>query len=680
MQKYPHLFAPLDLRFATLPNRVLMGSMHTGLEEAKGGFARLAAFYAARARGGVALIVTGGIAPNFVGRLEPRASQLSFGWQVAKHRLITDAVHAEGGRIALQVLHAGRYAYHPLAVAPSAVRSPITPFRPRALSRFGVARTLAAYARCAELARRAGYDGVEIMGSEGYLINQFVAARTNHRDDAFGGAFENRIRFAVDTVRRTRAAVGDDFIIIYRLSMLDLVDGGSTWDEVVALAQAVESAGATLINTGIGWHEARIPTIAPMVPRAAFTWVTARLRGAVSVPLIATNRINDPAVAEAILARGDADMVSMARPFLADAAFIAKAAAGRADDINTCIACNQACLDHIFERRIASCLVNPFACRETELVAAHAAQRRRIAIVGAGPAGLACAATAAERGHHVTLFDAAPSIGGQFNLARRIPGKEEFAETLRYFDRRLAELGVVRKLGAVAGADDVRGSDAVVIATGVVPRQPAIDGLAHERVASYVEIIEGRRVAGRRVAIIGAGGIGFDVAEFLTHDGDADGHASAGERHDAAIERFRDEWGIDSTYARAGGIKEAREPSPPREVFLLQRKTTKVGDGLAKTTGWIRRTLLRRRGVKMLAGVTYERIDDEGLHVRVDGERQVLAVDTIVVCAGQEPRRDLAQALDAQGIAYTLIGGADVAVELDAKRAIEQGTRVALSL
>ena len=680
MQTYPHLFAPLHLGFATLQNRVLMGSMHTGLEETKDGFARLAAFYAARARGGVALIVTGGIAPNLTGRLEPRASQLSFGWQVAKHRQVADAVHGEGGRIALQILHAGRYAYHPLAAAPSSLGSPITPFRPRALSRFGIARTLAAYARCAELARRAGYDGVEIMGSEGYLINQFIAARTNHRDDAWGGTFENRIRFAVETVRRTRAAVGADFIIIYRLSMLDLVEGGSTWDEVVALARAIEAAGATLINTGIGWHEARIPTIATMVPRGAYAWVTARLRGAVGIPLVATNRINDPAVAEAILARGDADMVSMARPFLADADFVAKAAAGRSDEINTCIACNQACLDHIFERRTATCLVNPFACRETELTARPAARRRRVAIVGAGPAGLACATTAAERGHHVTLFDAAQSIGGQFNLARRIPGKEEFAETLRYFDRRLAALGVVRRLGTPAAADDVRGSDAVVIATGVVPRQPAIQGLAHERVASYVDIIEGRRVAGRRVAIIGAGGIGFDVAELLTHAGDVDGHASTGELHDGAIERFRDEWGIDATYARAGGIKASRDVAPPREIFLLQRKTAKVGDGLAKTTGWIRRTLLRRRGVRMLAGVTYERIDDAGLHVRVDGEAQLLAVDTIVVCAGQEPRRDLAHALDAQGIAYTLIGGADVAVELDAKRAIEQGTRVALGL
>jgi 2,4-dienoyl-CoA reductase (NADPH2) len=680
MTAYPHLLAPLDLGFTTLANRVLMGSMHTGLEEAANGFDRLAAFYAERARGGAGLIVTGGIAPNFAGRLEPRASQLSFGWQLGKHRRITDAVHAAGGRIALQILHAGRYAYHPLGVAPSPLASPITPFKPRALSASGIERTLAAYARCAQLAQRAGYDGVEIMGSEGYLINEFIARRTNHRSDDWGGALDNRIRFAVETVRRTREAVGPAFIIIYRLSMLDLIDGGSTWDDVVALAQATEAAGATLINTGIGWHEARIPTIATMVPRGAFTWVTARLRGSVGVPLITTNRINDPAVAERILARGDADMVSMARPFLADPDFVAKAASGRADEINTCIACNQACLDHIFERQVATCLVNPFACRETELTMTPAAARRRVAVVGAGPAGLACATTAAQRGHAVTLFDAAPGIGGQFNLARRIPGKEEFAETLRYFDRRLSLLGVERRLGRPALPDDLRGADVVVVATGIRPRQPSIDGIDHPRVASYADVIEGRREAGRDVAIIGAGGIGFDVAEFLTHAGDADGHASDGALDDAAIIAFRDQWGIDPTYANPGGIRQAATPQPPRNVWLLQRKPSKVGEGLAKTTGWIRRTLLRQRGVTMLSGVSYERIDDAGLHIRVDGEPQLLAVDTVVVCAGQEPRRDLADALRERGIAYTLIGGADVAVELDAKRAIDQGTRVALAL
>ena len=680
MASYPHLLAPLPLGFTTLKNRVLMGSMHTGLEEAPNGFAKLAAFYAARARGGVGLIVTGGIAPNFSGRIDPRHSQLSFAWQVAKHRAITDAVHAAGGRIAMQILHGGRYSYHPLAVAPSALKSPITPFRPRALTGWGVRRTIAAYVRCAVLAQRAGYDGVEIMGSEGYLINQFVAPQTNLRDDDWGGSFLNRIRFPVAIVRRTRQAVGPNFIIVYRLSMLDLVEGGSSWDEVVALAQAVEAAGATIINTGIGWHEARIPTIATMVPRAAFAWVTRRLKGAVKIPLITTNRINDPATAEAVLARGDADMVSMARPFLADADFVAKASAGRADEINTCIGCNQACLDQIFERQTATCLVNPYACRETELVFTPAAARRKVAVVGAGPAGMACALTAAERGHDVSLFDAAAEIGGQFNLARRIPGKEEFAETLRYFRVRLKQAGVTLRLDHRAVAQDLEGYDEVILASGVLPRTPAIPGIEHAKVASYVDVVEGRRQPGRRVAIVGAGGIGFDVAELLTAGAPADGHLSDGGADDPAIAAFRDEWGIDAGYGARGGLKPAHEPLPPRQVWLLQRKQSKVGAGLAKTTGWIRRTLLKRRGVVMIAGVEYHRIDDAGLHFRVDGEPQSLDVDTIVICAGQEPRRDLVGALEAMGIRPRLIGGADVAVELDAKRAIDQGTRVALAL
>jgi 2,4-dienoyl-CoA reductase (NADPH2) len=657
-----------------------MGSMHTGLEEAPDGFARMAAFYAARARGGVGLMVTGGIAPNFVGRLEPKASQLSFPWQLARHRLITDAVHAEGGKIALQILHAGRYAYHPLSVAPSSSKSPISPFRSRGLSGWGVRRTIAAYVRCAKLAQRAGYDGVEIMGSEGYLINQFIAPQTNHRDDEWGGAFENRIRFPVEIVRRTREAVGRDFILIFRLSMLDLVEGGSTWDEVVALAKAVEGAGATIINTGIGWHEARIPTIATMVPRAAFAWVTRRLRGAVNIPLITTNRINDPRVADEVLGRGDADMVSMARPFLADADFVNKAAAGRADEINTCIACNQACLDQIFSRKIASCLVNPFACRETEWTLTPATTPKKIAIVGAGPAGMAAAVTAAERGHQVTLFDAATEIGGQFNLARRIPGKEEFAETLRYYRTRLERLGVVTHLGRHVGAADLAGFDTVLVATGIVPRTPAIPGIEHPKVAGYVEVVMGRRAVGAKVALVGAGGIGFDVAELLSAGNAPDGALSEGLQDDPAIAAFRNEWGIDAGYAARGGLMPAHELPPPRQLWLLQRKEAKVGAGLAKTTGWIRRTLLKRRGVRMIAGVEYDRIDDAGLHIRVDGQPQVLDVDTIVICAGQEPRRELVDALVAAGIAHQLIGGADVATEIDARRAIEQGTRIALDL
>ncbi|NJD25953.1 MAG: NADPH-dependent 2,4-dienoyl-CoA reductase [Betaproteobacteria bacterium] len=669
---YPHLLEPLDLGFTTLRNRVLMGSMHTGLEEEKNGFERMAAFYGERARGGVGLIVTGGFAPNFSGRVYHAGSQLSFPWQVGKHRIITEAVHREGGKIALQILHTGRYGYHPLCVAPSKLRAPINRFTPRALTRWGIKKTIADYARCARLAQQAGYDGVEIMGSEGYLINQFIAPQTNRRDDEWGGPFENRIRFAVEIVRATRAKVGPDFIIIFRLSMLDLVEGGSTWDEVVQLARAIEAAGATIINTGIGWHEARIPTIATMVPRAGFAWVTQRLKGAVKIPLITTNRINTPEVAEDVLASGCADMVSMARPFLADPDFVNKAAANRGDEINTCIACNQACLDHIFNGKLTSCLVNPRACHETEFGIVKAGAPKKVAVVGAGPAGMACATTAAERGHDVTLFDAADRIGGQFNIAKQIPGKEDFNETLRYFGRRIQVTGVKLELNRRVDAEALKagGFDHVVLSTGITPRKPAIPGIDHPKVTNYLDLIEGRREAGQSVAIVGAGGIGFDVGEFLTHA--HDGRSEA--------ERFDAEWGIDRSYAGRGGLKPAVDEKSPRQVFLLQRKSAKVGDGLAKTTGWIRRTLLKKRGVTMLAGVEYKAIDDDGLHIKVNGEAKTLPVDTVVICAGQEPRRDLYEPLQAAGIPVTLIGGADVAAELDAKRAIDQGTRVAAAL
>ncbi|MGW0673293.1 oxidoreductase [Streptomyces sp. NPDC002746] len=671
MSPYPHLLSPLDLGFTTLPNRVLMGSMHIGLEEVEHGFERMAAFYAARARGGVGLMVTGGIAPNDPGCTFPGGAKMTTEAEAAEHARVTSAVHAAGGRIAMQILHFGRYAHHPGLVAPSAIKAPISAFTPHALSDDEVESTIEDFVTAAALAQRAGYDGVEIMGSEGYLINEFIAAATNHRDDRWGGSYENRIRFPVEIVRRVRERVGRDFILIYRLSMLDLVPGGSSLEEVVLLAREIEAAGATIINTGIGWHEARIPTIATSVPRGAFTWVTQKVRGAVSVPLVTSNRINTPEVAEEILAAGRADMVSMARPFLADPDFVVKASEGRADAINTCIGCNQACLDHIFSGQVTSCLVNPRACHETELTLSPTRTRKRVAVVGAGPAGLACAVTAAERGHEVTLFDAAQEIGGQLDVARRVPGKEEFNETLRYFRTRLTEERVGVRLGATVTAEQLDGFDEIVLATGVTPRTPAIPGVDHPSVVSYLDVLRHGAPVGDRVALVGAGGIGFDVAEFLTDGGDA-----------ASLdpEAFFRQWGVDTEYRERGGLGTAERPKAPRTVHLLQRKASKVGAGLGRTTGWIHRTELRHRGVTMLAGVGYERIDDDGLHITVDGEQQLLPVDTVVLCAGQEPRRDLYEELLAAGRPAHLIGGADVAAELDAKRAIRQGTELAAAL
>ncbi|MFG3100977.1 FAD-dependent oxidoreductase [Streptomyces sp. NPDC048182] len=671
MSRYPHLLSPLDLGFTTLPNRVLMGSMHVGLEEAENGFARMAAFYAARARGGVGLIVTGGIAPNDEGRPYPGGARLTTEAEAERHRVVTEAVHREGGRIALQILHFGRYAYHPDLVAPSALQAPISPHVPRELTDAEVERTVEDYVRAARLARAAGYDGVEVMGSEGYLINEFTAARTNHRTDRWGGSYENRMRFPVEIVRRVREAVGEEFVLVYRLSMLDLVEGGSTLDEVVTLAKAVEAAGATLINTGIGWHEARIPTIATSVPRGAYTWVTKRLMGEVSVPLVTTNRINTPELAERLLADGTADMVSMARPMLADPDFVAKAAAGRPEAINTCIGCNQACLDHTFSGRITSCLVNPRACHETELVLAPTRRRKRVAVVGAGPAGLAASVTAAERGHDVTLYDAAADIGGQLNVARQVPGKQEFDETLRYFRTRLAEEDVTLRLGAAVTAADLDGYDEVVVATGVSPRVPELLGTDHPSVVGYLDVLRHGAPVGDRVAILGAGGIGFDVAEYLTDGGD--------KAHEDPETYFR-RWGVDTAYRTAGGLAAPERPAPPRTVHLLQRKTTKVGAGLGRTTGWIHRAELKHRGVTMVPGVRYDRIDDAGLHITVDGRSTVLEVDTVVLCTGQEPRRDLYDELIAAGRSAHLVGGADVAAELDAKRAIKQGTELAAAL
>ena len=665
---YPHLFQPLDLGFTQLKNRVVMGSMHLGLEEAENGFERMAAFYAERAAGGVALIVTGGIGPNAEGGVGTGAAIMTTPEEAAEHHIVTDAVHAAGGKIAMQILHTGRYAYNPNAVAPSALQAPINFVKPKELDEAGIQKQISDFVRAATLAQSAGYDGVEIMGSEGYLLNQFIALRTNHRGDSWGGSYENRIRLAVEIVRQVREAVGTDFIIIYRLSMIDLVDGGSTIEEVIQLGQEIAAVGATILNTGIGWHEARIPTIATSVPRAAYTWVSARVRAEMPIPVITSNRINTPDVAEEVIARGDADMVSMARPFLADANFVAKAAAGKDDEINTCIGCNQACLDAIFNGKITSCLVNPFACNETEMQLRPATDAKSIAVVGAGPAGLAAATTAARRGHRVTLFDAATQIGGQFNIAKKIPGKEEFNETIRYFEKEITLCGVTLALGQTVAADDLSDFDEVILATGVTPRLPDILGIKHTKVLGYLEVIRGAPV-GKSVAVIGAGGIGFDISEFLIHSG-----PSASQD----IPTFMKEWGIDMTFTARGGVEGmVAEFSPPaREVYLLQRSSKKVGAGLGKTTGWIHRTNLTKRGVHMMSGVSYDKIDDAGLHITVGGKAQILPVDNVIICAGQDPERSLAAYLPRAH----LIGGADMAAELDARRAIDQGTRLALEL
>ena len=673
MTLYPHLFRPLDLGHVTLPNRVLMGSMHTGLEEV-GDWPRIAAFYAARASAG--LLVTGGMAPNEEGAVLPGAAGLFSPQDIANHRSVTDAVHAAGGRIAMQILHAGRYAYSPKAVAPSPVKSPISPFPPAELTEEGIEKQIADIATAAARAREAGYDGVEVMGSEGYLLNQFLVTHTNKRDDRWGGPYQNRMRLPVEVVKRVRQAVGPDFIVIYRLSMIDLIPDGSTWDEVVTLARAIEAAGASIINTGIGWHEARIPTIATSVPRRAFTDVTRRMMGEVSIPLITSNRINMPDVAEAVLAEGCADMVSMARPFLADPDFVTKAAEGRAGDIAPCIACNQACLDHTFEMKVSSCLVNPRACFETEIAITPTEAQKHIAVVGAGPAGLSAALTAADRGHAVTLFDASDRIGGQLNMAKRIPGKEEFVGLVEYFERQVARSGIDLRLGQRATADDLMGFDEVIIATGVTPRDPGIPGQDADHVLSYVDVLAGNAPVGKSVAIIGAGGIGFDVAEFLSHEGTSPTED---------VDLWNAEWGVSRPWQDRSGLA-PDGPAPEasvREIHLLQRKASKPGKGLGKTTGWIHRAALKMKGVKMTGGLNYERITSDGLEVsRGEGRENptTIAVDTIVLCAGQEPARGLADALIAKGKSPHVIGGADVAAELDAKRAIDQGTRLAAAL
>ncbi len=669
---YPHIFRPLDLGFTTLNNRIIMGSMHTGLEEVPNGHERMAAFFAERAKGGVGMIVTGGIGPNDEGATHANTVRLDSDQAVQNHKQITDAVHAHGSKICMQILHTGRYAYNKNLVAPSPIQAPINRFTPKELTSEEIEKQINDFVFTAQQAQKAGYDGVEIMGSEGYFLNQFIAQRTNQRKDEWGGEYQNRIKLPIEVVRRVREAVGERFIIIYRLSMLDLVEGGSTYDEVLELGLRIEKAGATIINTGIGWHEARIPTIATKVPRAAFTWVTAKFRKALNIPVITSNRINTPEVAEEVLARGDADLVSMARPFLADAEFVNKAQKNQASHINTCIGCNQACLDHVFDGKMTSCLVNPRACHETELVIEPAIKIKKIAVVGAGPAGLAAASTAASRGHNVTLFDADSEVGGQFNIAKQIPGKEEFYETIRYFEVMLHLHGVDLQLNTRVDAAmlDSMGFDEVIIATGIEPRKPDIEGIEHKMVLNYIDVIKHKKPVGKRVALIGAGGIGFDTSEFLSH-----GKTSTSTN----IPAFMKEWGIDMEFTARGGV-EGMKPQPeasPREIFLLQRKTTKVGAGLGKTTGWAHRAGLMMKGVNMIAGVQYDKIDDAGIHITVNGESQTLAVDNVIICAGQLPLKAVAEGLQTN---HHLIGGADVAAELDAKRAIDQGTRLAASL
>ncbi|MAZ87679.1 MAG: NADPH-dependent 2,4-dienoyl-CoA reductase [Cellvibrionaceae bacterium] len=669
---YPKLFEPLDLGFTKLKNRVLMGSMHTGLEEAPNGHERMAAFFAERARGGVGLIVTGGFGPNKRAATHEHTKMLWSEEDCEDHKLITSAVHEADGKICMQILHTGRYAFNENPIAPSSLQAPINPFKPKAATEDEIEQQIEDFVRTSCLAQKSGYDGVEIMGSEGYFLNQFLAERTNKRDDDWGGSYENRMRLPVEVVRRVREAVGENFIIIYRLSMLDLVEGGSSYDEIVTLGKAVEKAGATIINTGIGWHEARIPTIATKVPRAAFTWVTEKFRDQFDIPVVTSNRINTPEKAEEVLEAGHADMISMARPFLADADFMNKAEEDRSLDINTCIGCNQACLDHIFSGKMTSCLVNPRACFETELNLVPTTNVKKLAVIGAGPAGLAFATSAAERGHQVTLFDAADEIGGQFNVAKQVPGKEEFYETLRYFGRRIEQTGVKLELNTRVSVEQLNNGDydEVILATGINPRVPPIPGVEHEKVLGYLDVLKGKKPVGKKVAVIGAGGIGFDVSEYLSHEGEATSQN---------IEAFMKEWGVDMSLKARGGIEgvEAQVPESPREVFLLQRKQSKVGGGLGKTTGWIHRTGLINKGIKMIPGCEYLKIDDEGLHIRVGEETRTLDVDNIILCAGQESQRELVDGLSKP---HHLIGGADLASELDAKRAIDQGTRLAAEI